>query len=227
MADRSSFKKFIQPSFFSNAADVFETFVFHALDNAEISYKEGAQIGSLYMEDIDQIRDMAKRARLIIKQLRDVAWSAIEETSTKIKRLGFDYETFIQEYLTPGGEITDEKRIEFCNNYIAGEAYLEEEDKIANYIKSMNYRDFLRTPYWIMISDARKADSNGCVCCGSTNRLEVHHPTYDWHGYEHRHFMELVPLCHKCHAKISTKKETLTLQNDITNGCDCNRRLDD
>ena len=209
MADRSSLKKSIKPSFFSNAADVFETFVFHALDNAELSSKEGEYIGSLYLEDIDQIREMAKRARLIITKLREEAWSAIEETSNGIKRLGCDYESFIKEYLTPGVEITDEKRIEFCNNYIAGEAYLEEEDKIANYIKSMNYRDFLKTPYWIMISDARKGSSNGCVCCGSTNRLEVHHPTYDWHGYEHKHFMELVPLCHKCHAKISGKKEII------------------
>ena len=87
-----------------------------------------------------------------------------------------------------------------------------DEDKIATYIKSMNYKDFLQTPYWKAIAKYRKyrAD-NKCCICGSKQNLNVHHNTYEHHGYEHQYsyiMSDLTVLCNECHKRFHFKENT-------------------
>jgi len=77
-------------------------------------------------------------------------------------------------------------------------------EKIAEHIKNMNYYDFLKTPYWKIISWYVKALSDfKCKLCGSGDSLATHHSTYEHHGYEiHRYKKDLICLCNNCHEKF-------------------------
>jgi hypothetical protein len=62
------------------------------------------------------------------------------------------------------------------------------------------YRDYLRSQQWQERRlAALKRAKNACSRCGSTERLEVHHPSYDNLGEERAR--QLVVLCRNCHAK--------------------------
>ena len=77
-------------------------------------------------------------------------------------------------------------------------------EMISNYIKNMDYYDFLQTPYWIAIANKKRADAGyKCQLCGATDvKLVVHHNTYKHHGYEHLYYKtDLIVLCDECHAK--------------------------
>ena len=81
-------------------------------------------------------------------------------------------------------------------------------DMIEGYICSMNYYDFLKTPYWKIISEkVKKKSKYRCQRCGSRNNLEVHHITYDNHGREHIFWKEdLICLCSICHRSKHKQK---------------------
>lgn len=79
-------------------------------------------------------------------------------------------------------------------------------DKVADYIRQMQYKDFLLTPYWLMLSNyvKTKLHNNTCDECGAKTHLQTHHLTYDRHGYEHVNDVmenDLIVLCSKCHKK--------------------------
>lgn len=73
-------------------------------------------------------------------------------------------------------------------------------------VKKMDYSQFLRTPYWKVISEIvrRKADYK-CILCSSSEKLNVHHRTYDNHGDELHNLEDLILLCGKCHEKFHDK----------------------
>ncbi len=76
--------------------------------------------------------------------------------------------------------------------------------QIAQEIKDMEYSEFLRTPYWKIISYlVRKEHGFKCVMCNSTENLHVHHKSYELHGYEHTvdGFNLLTSVCSECHEK--------------------------
>lgn len=76
-------------------------------------------------------------------------------------------------------------------------------DEIADYIKGMDYHEFLETPYWKAISEYVKYRSKfHCIMCNKTENLNVHHRTYDIHGYELQNINSLVCLCKDCHEKF-------------------------
>lgn len=77
-------------------------------------------------------------------------------------------------------------------------------DVIANYIKNMEYTDFLNTPYWVAISEKVKIFNNWhCEMCGkNTQQLNVHHPNYELHGRELQNIRKLKCLCKDCHKKF-------------------------
>ena len=81
-----------------------------------------------------------------------------------------------------------------------------DEELIANHINSMNYKDFLNTPYWKAVAAEIKRKRNfQCQLCGSNKNLAVHHKTYEHHGYEHNHYVmqnDLIVLCNSCHSKF-------------------------
>lgn len=67
-------------------------------------------------------------------------------------------------------------------------------------LQALDYADFLRTPYWHIIRRAILATRQRCATCGTTNRLDVHHVTYEHHGREHEHMSDLQLLCRHCHS---------------------------
>lgn len=75
--------------------------------------------------------------------------------------------------------------------------------RIAEYIQNMNYQDFLNTPYWAAISEKVKMKNDYCceLCGKRSYELNVHHPNYDFHGYELQNIKKLKCLCKDCHTK--------------------------
>lgn len=69
-------------------------------------------------------------------------------------------------------------------------------------IKQMIYKLFLKSDYWKYVRDLILVrDNKTCIHCSNTNKLRVHHKTYDHHYKEHLHLDDLITLCHNCHKK--------------------------
>lgn len=84
------------------------------------------------------------------------------------------------------------------------------EHELAAAIKAMDYKVFLQTPYWIVISFMVKREAGfRCAMCDSKEELRVHHKNYKLHGYEHTREGKdsLVCVCDKCHAKHHGKHD--------------------
>lgn len=78
--------------------------------------------------------------------------------------------------------------------------------EIAFRLRSMKYRDFLRTVYWRYISAHIKEESGKrCSLCGRYGSMNVHHRTYENHGEEALHTEDLICLCSKCHKNYHKK----------------------
>lgn len=78
------------------------------------------------------------------------------------------------------------------------------EDRFAEAIIEMEYGEFLRTPYWKIVSyEVKKKHKFRCVMCDSNQHLQVHHKNYSLHGYEHTYegIRSLTCVCDNCHAK--------------------------
>lgn len=74
---------------------------------------------------------------------------------------------------------------------------------VSDYIKGMEYQDFLQTPYWKAIAAHLKFKAGyRCQVCNSSYDLVTHHRNYRIHGFEHAHMHELVVLCDDCHSKF-------------------------
>ena len=75
---------------------------------------------------------------------------------------------------------------------------------VAIYLKKLNYRDFLKTPYWKTISyEAKRRAEFKCSLCGSQDDLRTHHRDYKRHGKEIEYIdKDLIVLCNKCHEKF-------------------------
>lgn len=103
-----------------------------------------------------------------------------------------------------------------------------DKELIAQRIKYMNYKDFLKTPYWDAVSNqVKKNNVYTCQLCGAKNvTLHVHHPNYDFHGYEADNIDKLLCLCEKCHQKHHNIEETKCKDNfsKIANGIAKNSR---
>lgn len=70
-------------------------------------------------------------------------------------------------------------------------------------LRSMPYQQYLRTKEWqrrrqVML----KIASYRCYICRSTDRLQVHHKTYERRGCER--MSDLVVLCDTCHKLVHT-----------------------
>lgn len=116
------------------------------------------------------------------------------------ERMKENTRSYIYDYLNPNmswnqGVKTWEK-IEILRG---GSAFRE---VIENYIKSMDYKDFLKTPYWKAISEKVKQRAGfRCSICNGTENLAAHHRTYEHHGAELYHLDDLICICSKCHEK--------------------------
>lgn len=76
-----------------------------------------------------------------------------------------------------------------------------DEAKLAYIIQRMQYPVFLKTAYWFAVSHTVKAKALMCCqVCNSSGVIHVHHRSYQHHGYEHKHLIDLTVLCDSCHG---------------------------
>lgn len=84
-------------------------------------------------------------------------------------------------------------------------SYSVNNEDIRDYILSMDYDDFLQTPYWKAIAEKiRKRAGYKCQICGEKKALSVHHRSYENHGLEHTFEgqRDLIAICQDCHEKF-------------------------
>ena len=74
---------------------------------------------------------------------------------------------------------------------------------ITKVIRTMEYRDFLKTLYWRLVSNQVKHNAKWkCSECGRSKDLVAHHDGYRLHGVEMYHVHELHCLCRACHERL-------------------------
>lgn len=80
--------------------------------------------------------------------------------------------------------------------------------KCLNYLKMMDYVDYLKTEHWIHFkNEALKWAGLQCQLCGNDDALlHVHHKKYNNRGRET--FSDVIVLCDKCHEKFHDKLTT-------------------
>lgn len=112
---------------------------------------------------------------------------------------------YIADYLDPTKDLDVSLSARDKQNLIIA-PYKLIDDMVAEHIGKMNYKDFLKTPYWKVISAYKKYKENyRCCFCGSNINLATHHKTYDRHGYEHLKKVideDLVVMCKHCHKRL-------------------------
>jgi len=87
--------------------------------------------------------------------------------------------------------------------------YFLDDEKIKNVVRNMDYKDFLKTPYWDGVRNYKlKKARYCCELCKLKGVLNVHHKSYENHGLEHRENIadsDLIVLCRNCHEKFHDK----------------------
>lgn len=86
-------------------------------------------------------------------------------------------------------------------------------EKVRPHILKLKYFYFLRTSYWLIISQEIKRRGEWKCSCGCRENLQTHHLSNEHHGEEHLYMNELQVLCRKCHqglhgtsVKVAEKK---------------------
>lgn len=119
-------------------------------------------------------------------------------------------QNYIENYLNPNNSFKDEVSANTKINYIMEDFYGNSvSDEVTSVILQMNYRDFLKTPYWDGVRNYKlKRAKYCCELCGAKGILHVHHKTYEHHGKEHIKSIannDLIVLCKNCHEKFHDK----------------------
>lgn len=124
-----------------------------------------------------------------------------ERRAIKLRHLKTcDFRDFLDPTKAWGNHLSKKQRIRLLKNQ---DVFWED---IEQDILEMPYLDFLRTPYWVAISDFVKLKNNyKCEICGKGGVLHVHHPNYDFHGRELQNIDKLKCLCADCHEKFHNK----------------------
>jgi len=74
-------------------------------------------------------------------------------------------------------------------------------------LNNMDYKDYLASPYWKIISNERKRiDKNVCRLCNGDKNLNVHHSTYINRGFEFNNMSDIITLCCDCHSHHHNKQ---------------------
>lgn len=110
-------------------------------------------------------------------------------------------EIYIERYLDP--ENSWHVGVKYWQKWNEITMLYVDHELVADHIKSMDYYEFLNTPYWKAISEKMKSKANWkCQLCNSNEKLATHHRTYDHHGYEIMNLKDLIVLCTECHEKF-------------------------
>lgn len=73
-------------------------------------------------------------------------------------------------------------------------------------LRTADYREYLASPEWQERRNTKLQQAgHRCELCGSENRLEVHHRTYERRGNER--LSDLIALCHACHGRFHGRVE--------------------
>lgn len=77
-------------------------------------------------------------------------------------------------------------------------------EKVKPYILKLKYFYFLKTSYWLIISNEVKRRANWRCSCGCRENLQAHHTdeANAHHGEEHLVLDKFQCLCGKCHDKM-------------------------
>lgn len=146
--------------------------------------------------DCNKRIDDAKKQKEAEERSRDI--------EIRIAQKEENTQKFIDDYLNPNNSWVSSIGIKERFNEIT-DSYVDW-DKIANRIKSMEYREFLQTPYWKAVAgEVRRKHGFKCQLCNDNHNIAVHHRTYENHGYEHMYHVmrdDLIVLCDKCHKKF-------------------------
>jgi hypothetical protein len=76
------------------------------------------------------------------------------------------------------------------------------EPAIERRLAAMEYRMFLKTPYWAAVGALVLYRQPTCQLCGSMHKRNVHHKTYSHRGSEWRHLEDLAVVCEDCHKTV-------------------------
>lgn len=93
----------------------------------------------------------------------------------------------------------------YCQSCTIGKEKAERSlNKRIRELRLMKYEDYLATPEWKKKRETKLEEAKHCCqLCSSTDRLQVHHKTYERRGYED--LSDLIVLCGRCHAKFHDK----------------------
>jgi hypothetical protein len=83
------------------------------------------------------------------------------------------------------------------------------EVEVLRSMQGESYREFLDSAYWHVVARYVRWQRKVCEDCGRNGKLYVHHKSYDHHGQEHLHLVDLKVLCLGCHDTEHTKTEGL------------------
>jgi hypothetical protein len=116
---------------------------------------------------------------------------------------------YIKTYLTPKAKLgfPDAKALGGITS-----RWLLDVDTIYLHIRSLRYSAFMKTPYWMVLSaEIRNRARKRCYLCRrKTDRLQVHHINYMFHGMEHLRWKDrkfLIPICPECHRMQGARRE--------------------
>jgi hypothetical protein len=131
----------------------------------------------------------------------------IEENETKETNIWYartieeNTKDLINTYLNPNYSWSKEAKQSSWFWEVKNKTNFADTEEIAHFIQTMSYKDFLKTPYWKAI--AVKVRQNAGYSCQMSKshktQLQVHHRSYEHHGYEHLHLEDLVCICKNCH----------------------------
>lgn len=136
------------------------------------------------------------------KELQKKREEELEQEKKYLEELEQNYK---DNWLNPDYSLTKEtyKKPWEARDEVKGTINYIGRDKIKELANSLNYRDYLKTPYWKLVSTLvkRKFDYK-CQLCGSEYDLNVHHRSYKHRGEEIFYLEDLILLCYDCHQKF-------------------------
>lgn len=133
-----------------------------------------------------------------IESTGEIITSVKESKSEKNNYAIFFIEVFLDPKMTWDSSWTIKERWEKIHYY----ANKTNWDVVLKHILGMKYYEFLKTPYWKLMSQKKKIEAGyKCQLCNSAEYVSVHHRNYKYKGMEIYNMGELVVLCDNCHKK--------------------------